>query len=122
MKHYKCKLDAQTWQLYTASMDCETVGAMLSESFTIMAKDTYSEATTNLGYDIDTENAILLAKSLQTQMRALLSVWRKYGAYDSEPDGMLAFEIQNCHEHYLPSIKIEVGRWGIREEGSDDYI
>ena len=47
-------------------------------------------------------------------MRAVLSVWSSYGAYDSEPDGMLAYQVGKCHEHYLGSIELEVGRWGIR--------
>ena len=71
---------------------------------------------------VDAETAIKLAKKLQERMRAVLSIWSSYGAYDSEPDGMLAYQVGKCHEHYLPQIELEVGRWGIREVGSDVWI
>lgn len=119
-------MDARDWQLYTESMDCEPVGRILSESFTIMAKDTYAPLIEleKCGNATSMDDVILAAKHLQKRMQGVLTIWSKYGAYDSEPDGMLAYEVQRCHEHYFPSdyLKIVVGRWGIREEGSDEWV
>ena len=89
-----------------------------------MARDIYSGLLPSklMGKELDAEIAIHCAKKLQEQMRTAMSVWSRYGAYDSEPDGMLAYQVGKCHEHYLPQIELEVGRWGIREVGSDVWI
>ena len=120
MEHFRCNMDARDWQLYSASMDCSGVADILNKSFDIMARDIYGFPL-DLAL-VDAETAIKLAKKLQERMRAVLSIWSSYGAYDSEPDGMLAYQVGKCHEHYLGSIELEVGRWGIREVGSDVWI
>ena len=121
MEHFRCSMDARDWQLYSESMDCSEVADILNKSFNIMARDTYRVAQAQAA-EVTAILAIELAEKLQKNMRTVMSVWSRYGAYDSEPDGMLAYEIGKCHEHYLPHIELEVGRFGIREKGSDDYI
>ena len=127
MKHYRCNMEARDWQLYSESMDCDEVADILNASFNVLARDTYRSVymyseTSKSNKEVTAESAIMLAENLQKNMRTVMSVWSRYGAYDSEPDGMLAYEIGKCHEHYLPHIELEVGRFGIREKGSDDYI
>ena len=124
MEHFRCNMDARDWQLYSASMDCSGVADILNKSFDIMARDIYGGLLPSklMGKEPDAEIAIHCAKKLQEQMRTAMSVWSRYGAYDSEPDGMLAYQVGKCHEHYLGSIELEVGRWGIREVGSDVWI
>ena len=127
MPHYKCNMEGRDWQLYTESMACDEVADILNASFNVLARDTYRSVymyseTSKSNKEVTAESAIMLAENLQKNMRTVMSVWSRYGAYDSEPDGMLAYEIGKCHEHYLPHIELEVGRFGIREKGSDDYI
>ena len=121
MKHFRCNIEARDWQLYSESMDCSEVADILNRTFNIMARDTYGTLVTDRE-GLNAETAIRLAKKLQEYMRTAMSVWSRYGAYDSEPDGMLAYQVGKCHEHYLPHVELEVGRWGIREVGSDEWI
>ena len=127
MPHYKCNMEGRDWQLYTEIMACDEVADILNASFNVLTRDTYRSVykyseTSKSNKEVTAESAIMLAENLQKNMRTVMSVWSRYGAYDSEPDGMLAYEIGKCHEHYLPHIELEVGRFGIREKGSDDYI
>ena len=112
MKNYKCNMDAQTWQLYSKTMNCDEVAEILNTSFNLMAKDMYG-ATKKPGVPFGQQDAIDFAEKLKHDMRVIMSLFSHYGAYDSEPDGMLAYQVQQCHDHYYPDVKIEVGRWSV---------
>jgi len=142
---FKSRMDAETWQLYDMP-NKEVVASILNASFEVMANDVYRDRK-NITIDLDIENMttweethrevrqllmIERAKKLQQQMRQVLTTWRHFGASDSEPDGMLAHQIQECNDHYCEqfwgkdwredNISIEVGRFGIRKEGADEWI
>jgi len=143
---FKSRMDAETWQLYDMP-NKEVVASILNASFEVMANDVYDgfsdaeldgEKLPMFTINIDNENIYAQrlmmerAKKLQEQMRQVLATWRHFGAYDSEPDGMLAHQIQKCNDHYCEQfwgkdwrkydISIEVGRFGIRQEGADEWI
>ncbi len=111
MKHYTCNMDAQDWHLYSKSMDCSEVADILNKSFNIMARDMYGQK--KLGAPFGHQDAIDFAEKLKHDMRIVMSLFSRYGAYDSEPDGMLAYQVQQCHDHYHPDVKIKVNRWSV---------
>lgn len=112
MEHYQCKMDAQTWQLYSSTMNCDEVAEILNISFNLMARDMYG-ATKKPGVPFGQQDAIDFAEKLKHDMRVVMSLFSRYGAYDSEPDGMLAYQVQQCHDHYYPDVKIQVNRWSV---------
>jgi hypothetical protein len=136
---FKSRMDAETWQLYDMPNN-ETVANILNASLEFMANEVYDRFTDDsrkllmATINIDNEGPdaqhmmIERAKKLQEQMRQVLTTWRHYGAYDSEPDAMLAHQIQECNDHYCEqfwgkdwrdyNISIEVGRFGVRK-GAD---
>ena len=120
IEHFESKMDARDWQLYDMELN-EEVAWTLNWSLKVLSHQDIGQYQDNFN-EWTIGNWISALKRVQQNMQRVLSVYAEFGAYDSEPDGMLAYQIQKMYEHYSGKTNLEVGRWGIRQEGEDKWI